>query len=128
MSPEEYILERVEVDPRSGCWEWKLKERNHGRGYRRASYKGQTWQAHRFAYHHLVGFLHKSEVVHHTCSNRACVNPEHLQKVSPHENVAEMLGRRVYEEEIVALRMQLDEALTIIEALEGFLDEGEGYE
>ena len=98
---EEFLAERCVRDPRSACWVWQGALSN---GYGRLQKDGQMWSAHRFAYHHLVGYLHKSEPVHHACANRACVEPEHLQRVTAAQNTAEMLGRVAMEEELQDLR------------------------
>lgn len=102
----EYIEARVVVDERSGCWEWqKAKDPD---GYGRMRWGQDVWRTHRFVYHYLVAYLPKASVVHHECSNRSCVRPSHLAAVSHHDNVAEMLGRSYYEEELGALREEID--------------------
>ena len=45
--------------------------------------------------------------VHHTCGNSWCINPDHLQVVTPHENTAEMLERSHYLARIHALESAL---------------------
>ena len=45
--------------------------------------------------------------VHHTCGNSWCINPDHLQVVTPHENTAEMLERTHYLARIHALESAL---------------------
>lgn len=44
---------------------------------------------------------------HHTCGNARCVNPNHLQWLSPHANVAEMLERKKYIDKIRKLENEL---------------------
>ena len=97
-----YILERTAPDPKSKCWEWQLA--TNPRGYAIMRRRGRFWLAHRYSYHHLVGFLPRTAQVHHKCGNRLCVNPAHLQAVSGHDNVAEMLGRQQLLEEINSLQ------------------------
>jgi len=96
-----FILERVEIDDETSCWVW---QRSTSRGYGKLNKGGVMWYAHRFSYHHLVAHLPKSAVVHHTCARRDCVNPDHLQVVTPGENTAEMRERNAYNEEINVLR------------------------
>jgi hypothetical protein len=48
-----------------------------------------------------------SHQAHHTCAERACVNPDHLQPVTQRENVAEMLTRKSYVKRIEELEARL---------------------
>jgi hypothetical protein len=75
------------------CWEWQGAHNGDGYGYLRDE-NGRQWRAHRYAWHHLVAYLHKDQVVHHRCSNRSCWRPEHLQATTAHANNAEMLSRK----------------------------------
>ena len=114
-----YLLERVEVDPRTGCWEWALYRSPEG--YGRMRWGPSMWRPHRFSYHFLAGYLHKAEPVHHRCGNRGCVNPDHLQKTTAQDNTAEMMGRQFLLDEVEGLRRELHEAMETIQALEEFI-------
>ena len=46
----------------------------------------QTVMVHRFVYVTLVGPIARGHHLHHTCENKACVNPAHLQQVTPSEH------------------------------------------
>jgi hypothetical protein len=94
-------------------------------GYGILSVAGKNVRAHRYAYEIYNGQLPKNCVIHHTCHNRDCVNPNHLQAISPQSNVAEMLERQSYvarilelENEIFNLRYTLDVKDKIILDLE----------
>ncbi|WP_149030425.1 hypothetical protein [Kitasatospora sp. MBT66] len=45
--------------------------------------------------------------IHHKCAVRACVNPLHLQAVTPVENTAEMLERKALKARIAELEAEL---------------------
>lgn len=67
------------------CWEWLAGKR---KGYGRFTPRYQhPVPAHRFAYELLVGPIPAGLVADHTCRNKACVNPEHIDIVTNRENV-----------------------------------------
>lgn len=69
------ILENVEIDKNSGCWNW-LKSLNSS-GYGQLTVDGTYWSAHRYSVS-LTTDLKTSDVVRHLCHNKRCCNPEHL--------------------------------------------------
>jgi hypothetical protein len=72
-------------DSKGDCWLWTGSV---GGGYGRVLLRGTLWQAHRVVYELLVGPVPPGCVLHHTCGNKRCCNPAHLEVVTQAENVA----------------------------------------
>lgn len=70
------------------CWRWVGATNRYGYG-NFVSDDGRTWRAHRWAYTHLVGDIPDGLHLDHLCRNRWCVNPWHLDPVTPRVNVYE---------------------------------------
>jgi hypothetical protein len=77
---EEAIGKRVSPQP-DGCWQWIGQINN--KGY--ATYnpaKGERVAVHRWLYERMVDRIPDGFVLHHTCRNRGCVNPAHLEPMT----------------------------------------------
>lgn len=75
----------VAVDEASGCWNWRLTIGRHG--YGQMGVRRRTFLAHRFSYEALVGPIPSGMQLDHLCRNRPCVNPDHLEPVTPQVNI-----------------------------------------
>ncbi len=76
-------LPRPEVDER-GCWVWQGKPNGRGRGQK--SFEGRPELAYRVYYREYVGPIPAGHHLHHVCENPMCVNPEHLESLTPAEH------------------------------------------
>jgi len=76
---------KVEVGESNDCWKWIAGGR---KGY------GQIWDPrvgcmvgpHRISYELKFGAIPQGMLLHHTCENKLCVNPDHLVCMSQSEH------------------------------------------
>lgn len=84
----ERFMSKAEIVP-SGCVEWAA---GLNRGYG-VFYDGQRLvKAHRWSYEYFVGPIPDGLHIDHLCRNTRCVNPAHLEPVTPRENVLRGVG------------------------------------
>lgn len=79
------FLEKVDLSTPDECWEWKgyIDPEGYGRFY----LDGQSFKAHRACHVLFVGPIPKGLFIDHLCRNTRCVNPDHIEPVTPRENV-----------------------------------------
>jgi HNH endonuclease len=69
----------------SGCWEWIKTLKPDGYGC--LHYRRRSQHAHRLSYLAFTGDIEPGLEIDHLCRYRACINPDHLEKVTREENV-----------------------------------------
>ena len=72
-------------EPMSGCWLWTSWVDRHG--YGRLKKDGRMKLAHRASYEMTKGEIPAGLEIDHLCRNPSCVNPDHLEAVTRHENI-----------------------------------------
>jgi hypothetical protein len=84
---DKYALERLMEKVVKGEECWIFTGYIDYWGYGRIGYKGKVVPAHRLAYHLMTEPVITKEKdnefpVHHKCPNKACVNPQHLKRLT----------------------------------------------
>jgi len=75
---------RVEIPVGVGCWLFTGPD--NGAGYGVVRFNGKVTQAHRAAWSLVNGPIPDGAHIDHLCLTTRCVNPEHLDAVTPREN------------------------------------------
>lgn len=86
------LTRRYVVAP-SGCWEWTgYRSDCHYGIYTGGQKTGWPVNAHRLMYMVKVGPIPDGFHIDHLCRNRGCINPQHLQAVTPRVNTLRGMG------------------------------------
>lgn len=91
MTPEERFMSKVSPEPNSGCWLWMgYCDKS---GYAKFAIKRKPLYGHRVSYEFAKGKIQDKMEIDHICSNKSCVNPDHLEMVTSGENKKRMYAR-----------------------------------
>lgn len=91
---EARLIANSVLQPFCDCWLWmgKTSKRHGGRVDGRISIriKGRhvSRRAHRVSYETFRGDIPDGHEIDHKCRNTLCINPAHLEPVTPAENIA----------------------------------------
>lgn len=81
---------KVYIPAKNACWIWQGSKR--GPGYGVLSVNGRSVGAHRVAVMLHGEVIPKGMHIDHLCRNPSCVNPGHLEVVTPKENTLRGVG------------------------------------
>ena len=88
--PIERFLSKIKII--GNCWMWqRFKDKD---GYSRIQINKKSCSGHRFIYEYYHGDIDPNLMIDHLCRKRACVNPEHLELVTPLINTKRGIGNR----------------------------------
>lgn len=73
---KERLLNSIEIDEQSNCWNWTKAK--HRQGYGHTAYKSKYILAHRLSWIIFIGDIPENNNICHKCDNPSCINPDHL--------------------------------------------------
>lgn len=96
---DDYIVEDRGFD--TPCWTWQKFKNPKGYGMHN---RGGSQLAHRWYYERDKGEVPHGMQVDHLCRNRDCVNPDHMEVVTPAVNARRGLKTKLTPEQVSEIR------------------------
>jgi hypothetical protein len=82
----DWLFNNCQPVPFSGCWIWMKSIGTNG--YGKTWHNNKTALAHRVAWIITEGEISNELELDHLCRVRSCINPQHLEPVTPKENLS----------------------------------------
>lgn len=96
--PIERFLALIKINPETGCWDWQGSKGSKGYGQfileGRRDRKRVRIAPYKFIWEYFNGPMAEGLEPDHTCNNRSCCNPEHVEPVTHAENLRRAVERR----------------------------------
>lgn len=92
MPPKIPLINRMQLDEETGCWNWRGCRTTYGYGV--THYLGQKIYAHRLSAHLWLRMpLDSDKFVCHSCDNPPCFNPKHLFIGTASDNLRDAVNK-----------------------------------
>ncbi len=114
---------KVNIINEQDCWLWKGQKR---KGYGVVSYRegkrAKTYTAHRIAYYLHYNKYPNGWIVMHTCNNKLCCNPHHLELGTNRDNIRQAIKDKLRQPRLST------KTIADVEQIYKLLQEGKGYD